>query len=372
MSTTIYLIRHAEAEGNLYRRIQGQYNAAVTDRGMRQIKALEKRFSSVHVDRVYSSDLDRTKSTAAAIYKNKGLELITTPLLREVNVGIWEDRTWGEMERADPIQMRYFNKEPDLWHIEGSESHFDLEARIYNTLMKIAEENDGKAVAVVSHGMAIRALIAKLSGIGPKEISTVAHYDNTSVTELLVENGKMTIVSAGDNSHLPNEDSTFFHQDWWKNKSLNDSKNVRYEPFDFENDREYYEKAEKNSVAAGDVTTFLEARAMAEINERSAVLAVLEEERIGVLVLDTEKGADKNEGWMSLYFVEEAARGRTLAVQYLGHASSVYRALGRKCLCISVNENDEHAIGFFGHYGFIKGECRNGFITLEKSLATER
>ena len=31
--TTIYLIRHAEAEGNLYRRAHGWYNSTITDRG---------------------------------------------------------------------------------------------------------------------------------------------------------------------------------------------------------------------------------------------------------------------------------------------------------------------------------------------------
>ena len=41
--TTIYLIRHAEAEGNLYRRIHGRYNALVTETGFKQIACLEAR-----------------------------------------------------------------------------------------------------------------------------------------------------------------------------------------------------------------------------------------------------------------------------------------------------------------------------------------
>ena len=42
--TTIYLIRHAEADGNLYRRAHGWYDSVITDRGYRQIAALAKRF----------------------------------------------------------------------------------------------------------------------------------------------------------------------------------------------------------------------------------------------------------------------------------------------------------------------------------------
>ena len=48
--TTIYLIRHAEAEGNLYRIAQGQDNSNLTDRGWRQVRALEERFKNVQID----------------------------------------------------------------------------------------------------------------------------------------------------------------------------------------------------------------------------------------------------------------------------------------------------------------------------------
>ena len=65
--TTIYLIRHAEAEGNLYRRIQGHWNGQVTPRGQKQIDALAERFRGVPIDAVCSSDLQRTIDTAGAI-----------------------------------------------------------------------------------------------------------------------------------------------------------------------------------------------------------------------------------------------------------------------------------------------------------------
>ena len=93
--TTVYLIRHAEAEGNLYRRIHGWYDALITDNGFRQIAALEERFRDIHVDAVYSSDLYRTMTTARAVYLPKGLELRTDPQLREIHMWDWEDKTWG-------------------------------------------------------------------------------------------------------------------------------------------------------------------------------------------------------------------------------------------------------------------------------------
>ena len=58
--TTIYLIRHAEAEGNVFRRLHGQYDSNVTPNGLKQIEALAKRFESIPIDAVYASDLTRT------------------------------------------------------------------------------------------------------------------------------------------------------------------------------------------------------------------------------------------------------------------------------------------------------------------------
>ena len=80
--TTIYLIRHAEAEGNLYRRAHGWYNSTITDRGYRQIAALTKRFTDTKFDAVYSSDRFRTMITALSIYKTHGLPLRTVRALR--------------------------------------------------------------------------------------------------------------------------------------------------------------------------------------------------------------------------------------------------------------------------------------------------
>ena len=86
--TTIYLIRHAEAEGNLYRVAQGQYNSIITDRGRRQIAALARRFADIPIDAVYSSDLYRTCATAQAICVPKGLPLHRRRDLREICVGV--------------------------------------------------------------------------------------------------------------------------------------------------------------------------------------------------------------------------------------------------------------------------------------------
>ena len=87
--TEIYLIRHAQAEGNLYRMMQGHWDGDVTDMGRRQIEALAQRLKDERIDALYSSDLYRTRLTACAVTKYHDIPIHTDKRLREINVGPW-------------------------------------------------------------------------------------------------------------------------------------------------------------------------------------------------------------------------------------------------------------------------------------------
>lgn len=201
--TTIYLIRHAEAEGNLYRIAQGQHESNLTDRGRRQVKALERRFADVPIDAVYASDLYRTRATAAAIYKPKGLPLRPCPGLREICVGDWEGRTWGDIARATPQAMADFSSRMDRWSIPGAETPAEVLARMRSTVEDIARANPGKTLALFSHGYAIRLLLANLQGVSLRDTGEkMPTGDNTAVSLLEWDGERLRAVFMNDNCHL--------------------------------------------------------------------------------------------------------------------------------------------------------------------------
>ena len=140
--TKLYLIRHAEAEGNLYRRIHGQYNSLITNNGYRQIKALEKRFQDIPIDAVYSSDLFRTMTTARAIYVPKGLALHTRPDLREINMGDWEDRSFADVDRTDHEMMALFSASSPDYRAPNGESFPEIRRRGVKAILDIAAQPD--------------------------------------------------------------------------------------------------------------------------------------------------------------------------------------------------------------------------------------
>ena len=257
--TTLYLIRHAEAEGNLYRRIHGQYDSLITDNGYRQIQALEQRFADTPIDAVYSSDLFRTMTTARAIYVPKGLPLQTRADLREMGMGEWEDRTWAGIDRTDHQQMALFSAGSPDFHPPGGETFPEIRRRGTAAILDIAAKHPNQTVAVFSHGTLIRNTLAAFLGYGygSEEMRKLGHSDNTAVTCLEVEgdtahtavtlleieNGKVRIVYMNDNSHLSPAISTLAQQHWWKKNDQKADVNLWFAPFDLtqEADRAFYQ-----------------------------------------------------------------------------------------------------------------------------------
>ncbi len=210
--TKIYLIRHAEAEGNVFRRMDGFYNSRITKLGEQQIAALRQRFEGVQIDAVYSSDLYRTCKTAEAIYVPRQLPLHKDARFREISFGSIEDRNFGWLEHFTPEMQRNFSKAPERWLADGAETFFTATDRFLAGLRDLAERHEGQTIAVFSHGGITGWSMRRLYG----ENNSVSSCDNTGVCLLRFENGEFTPEYLYDNSHLSEAISTRARQRWWR------------------------------------------------------------------------------------------------------------------------------------------------------------
>ncbi len=379
--TKIYVIRHAEAEGNLYRRVHGVYDSLITENGFRQVSSLEKRFENIPVDAVYSSDLARTKQTAAAIYAPKGLPLYTTKLLREENMGVWEDVPWGEIEYLSPELLYEFNHNSLNWHVDGCERFEEAGKRMLAAVGMIAEKHEGGSAAIVTHGSALRALLYEIAGISGKELETFPYSDNTAVSMIEAERGKMRIIYANDNSHLPADQSTFARQHWWKSDDgVKRDMNMRFEPLDKSNIITEYTDAYVDAwrIAHSSLTGFdpiIYSRIAEERIKKhpgAIVRSFIGNEASGIIDLDIDADSAENVGSIAFYYIKSGFRSRGVGVQLLGQAISVYRALGRDRLRLRVAESNHGAIRFYKKYGFSEtGEQRGvtgRLLIMEKNI----
>lgn len=361
--TKIYIIRHAEAEGNLYRIVQGHMDSSLTATGYKQLEYLAERFKSVPLDAVYSSDLRRAYNTALAVTKYHSLKIQSTPRLREICMGIWEGASFGDMTHADPAAMYNFNNDPAKWSVEGAETYGQCAERIYAAIKDIAAKNEGKTVAVVSHGVATRALLAKLMDIPSDEISQrLPHGDNTAVSLLSVENGEIRVEYFNDNSHVPQELSTFAKQTWWKNEEGGkDDANLWYEPLNPELDGKLYTQCYADSwiAAHGSLNGFISSIYLSDAKkmyraDKKAILAAYDgsDNFVGIVETDILRGKKQKYGWISLIYLTRENRGHGLGIQLLGMAICRFQQLGYKSVRLHVSSENRRAIAFYKKYGF--------------------
>lgn len=334
--TTIYLVRHAEAEGNLYRIAQGQANSSLTDQGWKQVRALEERFRDIPVDAVYASDLYRTCATASAVYLPKGLPLHRTPRLREISVGAWEHRTWGEIQRRWPEEMLHFSKRPDLWHVEGAETAEAARDRVLSAVRDIARENQGGTAAVFTHGYVLRMLLSHLQGIPLRDLAKTPTGSNTAVSLLEAEGEKLRVVYRDDKRHL-------------EEAERRTGERLTRQASGLEIGLWYVPAAlpEQGALCA-DLAETEERTALLEALTapgRETLIGYLEEDPVALLCLEAATGR------ILRFHVRRDCRGRGYGIQLVGQA--VRRARdGGEARLLAPPPPTEEAARFYAAYGF--------------------
>ena len=136
--TQIFLVRHGQSEGNLFRRVQGQTDVELTADGRAQLPYLTKRFAETPLAAVYTSPLRRAEETAAAIVGRQDIPVFVDKRLIEMCFGAWEMRPWGEVNLESPELKRAFLHDPDRWHVPGSEAHTAVQERMLAAMTDIA------------------------------------------------------------------------------------------------------------------------------------------------------------------------------------------------------------------------------------------
>ena len=360
--TRVFIVRHAEAEGNLYRRVHGWYDSRLTTDGFRQLSCLADRFAGEKIDAVYASDLRRTRETAMALAGPRGLPVVSDARLREIGMGVWEDRPWGEVIYRQPDMLYAYNHDPERWKVEGSEAHRHVEERMREAFFEIARKNRNRTVVIASHGTAIRALTRTLLGIPLEEIHSIRHSDNTAVTYVEVERAVPNVVYLGDACHVPASLSTFAKQKWWRKGGDFSEKNCWFRPLDFDTEPELYYNARLDAwrTVHGTMDDFdgeaflTDAKACSAFSKESVRVAMVDDAPVGIIQMDFQQEAAFGVGRIPFWYVMPGCRDQGYGVQMLGEAVSLCRNRGRDHLRLRVAPTNEGAIRFYTRYGFYR------------------
>ena len=208
-SIELTIIRHGQTKGNVDKLVEGITDTPLNDTGRNQAKSAGEWLRNDRFDFILTSDLRRTKETAACIIKEnlhhdkKERNYAELSLLRERNFGSLEGMDFVEyIGVAQKEGLSWFDFTP-----EGAESLDDVKNRCVEFLRIIFKNMAGSnktkpKVLVVTHGFVVAQLISyiyeitKCSGI-PEEVwsskKLLIVMPNTAITRFDIEYNGSTL-----------------------------------------------------------------------------------------------------------------------------------------------------------------------------------
>lgn len=186
----VYLCRHGETELNRKMRLQGQIDTQLDATGIEEAKEAGAfaREHGLFFDRVYSSSLARALDTAVLVSGKDRKDIRIDDRVIEMDYGPYDGQKFTQLDRKagaflmDPVHAPL---------PEGFEAPSHVEWRTADFLKSLAEsEVPGREenVLVVTHGVAIRAMLRTLDHLDPAGVWKV-RIDNCDLLYTECRNG---------------------------------------------------------------------------------------------------------------------------------------------------------------------------------------
>lgn len=160
----IYFVRHGRTEWNAIRRMQGQWNSDLDDLGREQAGINGRWLAGLGIEALFASPLDRTRQTAEIINRHLGLPVVHDERLKEWDCGDWSGWLYADIEQQWPDEWQAWRADPFHYRGPNCENYPDMIARSRPFLDELRVHPAG-TIAVVSHGMIGKAMIATLLGL---------------------------------------------------------------------------------------------------------------------------------------------------------------------------------------------------------------
>ncbi|WJH36613.1 histidine phosphatase family protein [Paenibacillus sp. CC-CFT747] len=143
----------------------------------------------------------RARRTAEIIKGAREVDIVDTPDLKEIHMGVWEGLTQDEAKELYPDPFRDFWENPEKFKVPGCETFRNVSDRALNRLRLIVEEDQGKALLLVAHIVVVKVLMAYFERRPLNEIWNPPYIHPASLCKVEIEGDISRILLHGDTSH---------------------------------------------------------------------------------------------------------------------------------------------------------------------------
>lgn len=159
LTTRFGLVRHAQTRWNRDKRIQGQLDSQLTEKGILQSQKWGGGLAAFNWDVCICSDLGRARETAGHINASLNIPVEYDARLREQDWGQWTGNTLAGLDQDSPEDLAAQVVRGWAFCPPGGENRIAVLERGQAALIDAADQYKGGSVLVVSHEGLIKCLL---------------------------------------------------------------------------------------------------------------------------------------------------------------------------------------------------------------------
>lgn len=188
--TNIYIVRHGQNEDNANGILNGHRDLPLTQLGIDQAKELAQSIkeADIHINKAYSSPLQRAYITGKIITDNLGIDAPEKmDILIERDFGIMTGKLIKDIERLCSPDIIKTDIITYFVTVEWAETFPQLVERAKKALAYIENKHSNENILIATHGDFGKMLYAAYYNLDRKEVLVKFHFGNSEVLLLSPE-----------------------------------------------------------------------------------------------------------------------------------------------------------------------------------------
>lgn len=194
-------VRHGATEWSQARRFAGSRDIPLTAHGRLQAEAVAQALAGSAATAVYTSPLERARTSAELIAKPHRVEPVIDVDFREMTFGAWEGLTRDELVTRFPAEARVWASTPHVLTPPEGEPLTAVDARARAAVAALVEQHRGETVILVTHAIVLRLIVLAALGLGPGRLWSV-DASPAGITEIEYQDDWATVHRMNTLAHL--------------------------------------------------------------------------------------------------------------------------------------------------------------------------
>lgn len=194
MPKRLIFVRHGEtAENALGKLIGWQSDPGLSDVGKNHALEVGSRLARYQIHAVNTSDLRRTQETAEIICNIINHVPTPTQLLRERDLGIFDNHTFHEVRIKWPHHAAKFTDHQDIhWKEHQGESLHEVSLRFSSLHRELRKQHNNETVLLVTHGGYTHTVLRDYFHFFPLESYTDVAHNSITILDRVGEGYSLT------------------------------------------------------------------------------------------------------------------------------------------------------------------------------------